>query len=80
MKNSIELFREENIPLSVQCTKSTEYQKIVRFAMTVEFQGEEYTLPQMRRFLESNDREVRRELGFWSGKGGCRIHKGSLDT
>ncbi|NDF36309.1 MAG: M3 family oligoendopeptidase [Euryarchaeota archaeon] len=61
MKNSIELFREENIPLSVQCTKlSTEYQKIVG-AMTVEFQGEEYTLPQMRRFLESNDREVRRE-------------------
>ena len=60
MRNSIEIFREENIPLSVECTKlSTEYQKIIG-AMTVNFDGMEYTLPQMRRFLESNDRETRR--------------------
>ena len=60
MRNSIEIFREENIPLSVECTKlSTEYQKIIG-AMTVNFEGMEYTLPQMRRFLESNDRETRR--------------------
>ena len=60
MRNSIEIFREENIPLSVECTKlSTEYQKIIG-AMTVNFEGIEYTLPQMRRFLESNDRETRR--------------------
>ena len=60
MRNSIEIFREENIPLSVECTKlSTEYQKIIG-AMTVKFEGMEYTLPQMRRFLESNDRETRR--------------------
>tara|TARA_B100000212_G_scaffold243170_1_gene185406 strand:- start:1755 stop:3458 length:1704 start_codon:yes stop_codon:yes gene_type:complete len=61
MRNSIELFREENIPLMVKCTKlSTEYQRITG-AMTVDFQGEEYTLPQMRKFLEVNDRQIRRD-------------------
>ena len=60
MHNSIEIFREENIPLSVECTRlSTEYQKITG-AMTVEFDGIERTMPQMRKFLESNDRNIRR--------------------
>ncbi|MEC8548308.1 MAG: M3 family oligoendopeptidase [Candidatus Thermoplasmatota archaeon] len=60
MHNSIEIFREENIPLSVECTRlSTEYQKITG-AMTVEFDGMERTMPQMRNFLESNDRDIRR--------------------
>ena len=60
MHNSIEIFREENIPLSVECTRlSTEYQKITG-AMTVEFDGVERTMPQMRKFLESNDRDIRR--------------------
>ncbi|MED5305921.1 MAG: M3 family oligoendopeptidase [Candidatus Thermoplasmatota archaeon] len=60
MHNSIEIFREENIPLSVECTRlSTEYQKITG-AMTVEFDGMERTMPQMRKFLESNDRDIRR--------------------
>ena len=60
MQNSIEIFREENIPLSVECTRlSTEYQKITG-AMTVEFDGMERTMPQMRKFLESNDRDIRR--------------------
>ena len=64
MRNSIELFREENIPLMVKCTKlSTEYQRITG-AMTVDFQGEEYTLPQMRKFLEVNDRQIRRDFGY----------------
>ena len=52
MQNSIEIFREENIPLSVECTRlSTEYQKITG-AMTVEFDGVERTMPKMRKFLE----------------------------
>ena len=60
MNNSIQIFREENIPLSVECTRlSTEYQKISG-AMTVEFEGKERTMPQMRKFLESNNRDIRR--------------------
>ena len=55
----IEIYREENVPLQTEVSKlSQQYQKITG-AMTVEFQGEEHTLPQMAKFLEETDRDVR---------------------
>lgn len=59
VRNHVELFREENVPLETEETKlESEYDQTIG-AMTVEFQGEERTLPQMHRFQEETDREVR---------------------
>jgi len=56
----IDLFREENVPLQTEDSKKSQsYQKLCG-AMMVEFQGQEYTLPQMAKFLEENDRTVRK--------------------
>ena len=57
----IELYRERSIELQTQASVlSQRYQKISG-AMTVDFRGEEHTLPQMGKFLEETDRELRRE-------------------
>ncbi len=61
VKNELELFREENIPIETELTKlSQEYQSI-QGAMTVEYKGKEYTMQQMAAFLEEPNREVRQE-------------------
>jgi oligoendopeptidase F len=58
-RNQIELFRDENVPLFTELAKvSTEWNKTVG-AMTVEWDGEEKTPPQMLPYLEDNDRTVR---------------------
>lgn len=57
--NSIELFREENIEIEVQENKfATEYYDITG-SMTVNWNGEEKTLPQMNIYTMSADRETR---------------------
>lgn len=56
---SVELFREKNIPIQTELTRlDTEYDTICG-GMTVQFEGEEKTLPQMGRYQESTDRAVR---------------------
>ncbi len=61
VKNSIELFREENIPLETELQKlAQQYQKI-QGAMTVHFRAEERTMQQMSIFLLDNDRQTRSE-------------------
>ncbi len=61
VKNSVELFREENVPLQTELGKlSQQYQKILG-AMTVTFQDEEMTLQQVGKFLESDERNLRFE-------------------
>ncbi|GBF10690.1 M3 family oligoendopeptidase [Tepidibacillus infernus] len=57
--NSIEIFREENIPLEVQEQNlSTEYYKVTG-NMTVEWEGEAKTLQQMSIYLKDPDRSIR---------------------
>jgi oligoendopeptidase F len=61
IKNDLELYREQNIPLETKIQLlSQEYQKICG-AMTVHFQDAEYTLPQMQKFLDASDRFLREE-------------------
>ncbi len=61
MRNAIELFREENIPIQVELAKlAQQYQKTTG-AMTVTYQGQELTLQQVSRFVEEPDRAVREE-------------------
>ena len=59
--SDIEIFRVENIPLGVEQTKLVTEAQGITGAMTVEFEGKERTFPEMRGFLESNDRTQRKE-------------------
>ena len=62
VKKSIDLFRDENIPLQEQEQKlATNYQSI-RAAMMVTYQGQELTLQQAGKYLEENDRTLRKEI------------------
>ena len=61
IRNTIELYREENVPLLTEDTKlGTEYQRITG-AMTCEYEGREQTLQQMARYLEEPERKIREE-------------------
>ncbi len=58
---AVELFREENLPLLVDQTRfAQEYQKLCG-EMTVQFEGEEKTLPQMAVYGENPDRGIRKQ-------------------
>jgi len=61
VRNQLELFREENVPLETELDRlSQQYQKI-QGAMTVHFRGEERTMQQMGVFGIENDRALRQE-------------------
>ena len=59
MRTDVEIFRKENIPLGVRQTELVTEAQTINGAMTVEFEGEERTFPQMSKYLESNDRSQR---------------------
>ena len=61
MRNDIEIFRKENIQLGVDQTKLVTEAQAINGAMTVNFDGEERTMPQMRGYMESNERGVRED-------------------
>ncbi len=68
LRTDVELFREDNIPLQTEETKLDQQYDEICGAMTVEFDGEERTLPQMAKFLEETDRATREKAwhGIWS--------------
>ena len=58
-RNQVELFSEANVPIFADLAKlSTEWAKVIG-AMTVDWDGEEKTPPQMWPYLENTDRAVR---------------------
>ena len=71
MRNDIEIFRKENIPLGVRQTELVTEAQSINGAMTVDFHGEEMTFPQMSKFLESNDRTERQAA--WTTMAGRRM-------
>lgn len=62
VKKSIELFREENIPLQSELSVLGQQFGVISGKMTVEVDGKEYTLQQAAKFLESPDRAKREEV------------------
>ncbi|MCA9922189.1 MAG: M3 family oligoendopeptidase, partial [Anaerolineales bacterium] len=59
LREEAALFREENIPLSIELNKqSSQYQKIVG-GQTVMWEGKELPLPQLKPFYNDPDRAVR---------------------
>ncbi|MFM1830929.1 MAG: hypothetical protein RLZZ558_1269 [Planctomycetota bacterium] len=59
----VKLFRKENVPLQTESTKLDQRYSEISGAMTVTFDGQERTLPQMARHLEEGDR-TRREASW----------------
>jgi len=59
MRVDIELFREANIPLETELSELDQKYNQTIGRMTVEFDGQTRTMPQMSRFLEEADRAVR---------------------
>ncbi len=62
VKKSIELFREENIPLHSELSVKAQQFGVIAGKMTVEINGQEYTLQQAAKFLENPDRKLREEV------------------
>ncbi|MCK6485172.1 MAG: M3 family oligoendopeptidase [Phycisphaerae bacterium] len=70
IRNRVELFRDENVPLQTEDEKlRAQYQKICG-AMSVQFDGREQTLQQMARYLEETDRPRRQTA--WEAVAGRR--------
>ncbi len=62
MRKSIELFREENIPLQAELSVMQQQYGVISGKMTVTINDEEYTLQQAAKFLENPDRKIREEV------------------
>ena len=62
IKKSIELFREENLPLQAELSVLAQQFGVIAGKMTVEVNGKEYTLQQASKFLENPDRKLREEV------------------
>ena len=60
-QSTVELFREENVPLETEESKLGQAYQEKMGALTVEFKGEEKTLVQMGVYLQETDRSVRQE-------------------
>ena len=61
VKNHVELFRPENVPLETEEAKLCQQYQKLSGSLTVNFRGEEKTLVQMGRYLEEPDRALRQE-------------------
>ena len=59
VKKNIELFREVNIPLQAELNVMQQQFGVISGKMTVEVNGQEYTLQQAAKFLEDPDRNLR---------------------
>ena len=62
VKKSISLFREANVPLQAEMSVLQQQYGVLAGKMTVEVNGQEYTLQQAAAFLESNDRTLRESV------------------
>ena len=62
IKKSIELFREENIPLQSELAVLQQQYGVITGKMMVTVDGQEYTLQQAGKFLEGSNRNKREEV------------------
>ncbi|MBA3663807.1 MAG: M3 family oligoendopeptidase [Bacteroidetes bacterium] len=64
IKNSIELFREENIPLNTQLQELEQQFGAISGEQSVEYKGEKMTLQKASVYLKDLDRKVREEIYY----------------
>jgi oligoendopeptidase F len=69
--SDVELFRKENVPLHTQVQLLSQEYQTVCGAMSVPFQGEDMTMPQVSKFLQEPDRALRESA--WRAMTGRRL-------
>ena len=62
LKKEVELFRTENIPLFTEISTLAQKYAALSGAMTIQFNGQELTLPQAGVYLQSTDRAKREDV------------------
>lgn len=62
IRKSIELFREENVPIQAEMSVLQQQFGVISGKMTVTVKGQEYTLQQASKFLEDHDRKLREDV------------------
>ncbi|HWY38371.1 MAG TPA: M3 family oligoendopeptidase [Bacteroidia bacterium] len=62
VKNSIELFREENIELNSQLASKSQQYAAITGKQTITYEGKELTLQQASLYFKNTDRKVREEV------------------
>jgi oligoendopeptidase F len=62
VRNSIELFREENIPLNTQLQELEQQFGEINGAQSIEYKGEKITLQKAAVYLKDLNREIRKEV------------------
>ncbi|RYG33881.1 MAG: M3 family oligoendopeptidase, partial [Chitinophagaceae bacterium] len=62
VKKNIDLFREANIPLQAEMSVEAQRFGMIAGKMTVEVNGQEYTLQQAAKFLEDPNRDLRESV------------------
>jgi oligoendopeptidase F len=62
VKKDLEIFREENIPLQTEIQNKAQEYAAISGALTIEWKGEEITMPKAGVILQSTDREERKEV------------------
>lgn len=62
VKKNIELFREENIPLQADIAVLAQQYGVISGKMSIEVDGQEYTLQQAAKFLENPNRQLREDV------------------
>lgn len=62
VRKSIDLFRDENIPQQSEIAVLAQQFGVINGKMTVQVNGQEYTLQQAAKFLENPNRELREEV------------------
>ena len=62
VKNEIELFRQENIPIQAEIQKEEQEYGRISAAMTIHYKGQEITLQKASNFLKEIDTNVRQEV------------------
>ena len=76
-RTDAEIFREENVPLFAELEElSAQYQKIVG-GLTVQWEGETKTIPQLQPYLKERDRDVR-ERAWRLGNEAYLAHRAEL--
>ncbi len=64
IKKSLELFREQNIPLFTQISNDSQKYGAIAAAQTIEYKGEEITLQKAAVLLKNKDRALRESIYF----------------
>jgi oligoendopeptidase F len=62
VKNATELYRDENVPIQAEMSVLAQQYGVISSKMSVEIDGQEYTLQQAAKFLQKPDRALRESV------------------